>query len=1023
MTCKHEVKECKCSNIPLERKGKGPVDIFFITEFPGKSEMKEKKFLSGSHSKFFREILRILSEKTGFTYAISSVTRCLSKPGTLIHYSPAVRACLPNLEAEIAKCEPKMLVFMGDLPYSVFSKNNKLPKHGPRVEDGRLQSMMVFGKKYPVMYCQHTTWYQHNESCAVGFLYENIRKAIDFVKHGINPNIPNKFKSVTLHSVKEVRKALDELAEVKDIIAVDTEGCNLNRVYGNRLLSVQLSGDGKTGYLIPYLHKDSPFAANVDKLRELLVDFFYKRKTDALGYLFVNAKYDYHQFFRELRSFTFNAPVIDASFSQYSLDENWTRVHSFPKGKGVYSLFTMSYKRGFKFYSDTDSKEKRTILDKIPMPEWEEYAAADVVCPWHIFKKQLQEAERTNYRDGFLYLNVLYENHLVRCLTYAEHCGLSMNAKKVREFLKSDSTIQVALKDIMDRFYALPTVQKANAILSKDKTGMATGLAGVVRTWSPTSPKHRELLYFDIMGLDPVNEEDDGDDSHTGKVFQKNYKGIPEVDLLTEFMSFSKMMSGFIKPMAKYLDKTSPDGSIDMYTDDKARTHLFPYAVTGRLRSANPNLQQRPAGRSPAAKDILSMYEPKPGRVVVKLDYKTFEVMGSGFLSGDKVMIKSFREMHALKEEFRAHPLKFSKKGYEIESLSLKEVRKSLRKKKQELLDSKGVLSKKDYITAKEAFKKEVAKYREELAEIENLKINDPVELSRKYITLLTDSHRKFAALFFRTPVTLITKAQRQSAKTLVFGLLYGMSLASIAKSLKITEDEANKLYETYMKSFPYAAKWLEQSKKFGRKHFYVQSPLGRRRRLWGHLRQDKGVSSKMDRYAGNTVIQGMCSDCNIIAGSNFVEVVEEHEKLKYQVPDEESWELTNLVHDSCEFEIPLEDTYYFIKEMEKIYTEYLQEYLEEVFKFKVEIPLEIDFTVGSNYGKTRDWDGSEEDLVSAIKWLCEEVAKRDKTKVVDYKKLMKTPLYSKFPVGFVHKIIQRIIKRDKKRARQWGLK
>jgi hypothetical protein len=95
---------------------------------------------------------------------------------------------------------------------------------------------------------------------------------------------------------------------------------------------------------------------------------------------------------------------------------------------------------------------------------------------------------------------------------------------------------------------------------------------------------------------------------------------------------------------------------------------------------------------------------------------------------------------------------------------------------------------------------------------------------------------------------------------------------------------------------------------------------------------------------------------------------------------------------------------------------------MHEVGQFQVEIPLEIDFTVGTNYGKTRDWDGSEEDLVSAIKWLCEETAKRDKTKVVDYKKLMKTQLYKKFPTGYVHKVIQRIIKRDMKRARQWGI-
>ena len=1022
MPCKHQVKECNCSNISMELRGSAPVDIFFVTEFPGRTECKEKKFLTGAHGKFFREILKRLVEKTKFTYAISGVTRSESKPGMLMHYSAEVRACLPNLEAEIRRCKPKVIVVLGDLPYSVFSKNNALPKHGSRVEDGILQPMNVFGKTRPVMYCQHTTWYMHNESCAVGFLYENIRKAIDFAQHGINPNIPNKFKSVTLRSLKDVKACLNDMATVDDYISVDTEGCNLLRVYGNKLLSVQLSGDGKTGYLIPYLHRDSPFINKIDRLRELFVNFFYEREVNTLGYLFVNAKYDYHQFYRELRRFSFNAPVVDASFAQYSLDENWVRVHSFPKQKGMYSLFTMSYKRGFTFYSDTDAKEKRSILEKIPLADWEQYAAADVVAPWHIFKKQLQEATRTGYREGFLYLNNIYENHLVRCLTYAEHCGLSMNPAKVKELVNSDSVIVSAIKDIMNRFYALPSVQEANAILSKGKTGMATGLAGAVRTWSPQSPKHRELLYFDILGLDPINEEDDGDASHTGKAFQKSYAGTPEVDLLTEYMSFTKMMSGFINPMSDYLDKNSSKGSPDMYIDNKARTHFSPLAVTGRLRSSNPNLQQRPAGRSKAAKTILSMYEPKPGRVVVKLDYKTFEVMGSGFLSGDKVMIKSFREMHALKEQFRANPRKFIDDGYTMVKQGLRDIRKGLKKKKQELIDSKGIAAKADYIMARDSFKKELAKYREELEALENLKTNDPIELSRKYVTLLTDSHRKFAALFFKTPVMEITKTQRQSAKTLVFGLLYGMSLASIAKSLKITEDEAVKLHETYMKSFPYAAKWLEQSKKFGQKHLYVQSPLGRRRRLWGHLRQDKGVAGKMNRYAGNTVIQGMCSDNNIIAGSLCVQAMEAHEKNKYAVPDEESWELTNLVHDSCEFEMPLEDTYYFIREFEPIYTEYLMMYLEKVFGFKIEIPLEVDFTVGTNYGNTKDWDGSEEDLHTCMKWLCEETAKRDKTKVVDYMKLVKSPLYKKFPKGFVLKVVKKAIKRDMARAERLGL-
>ena len=1013
MSCPYKVKECKCSGIKMEVSSGRDVDILFITEFPGKNEVKEKKFLSGSHGKFFREILSNLKEKTGFSYGITGVTRSESKPGVLVHSSPEVTACLNVLKKDIEKCNPRIIILLGNLPYSVFSKNHRLPKHGSSVEDGRLMVMNIFDKKYPVVFCQHPTWYLHNEACSVGFLYESIRVAIEYCQKKINPNIPNAFESVTLTSLKEVKEVLSDISQVPDFVAVDTEGTSLSRVYGNTLLSVQLSVDGKTGYVIPYLHKDSPFLDVIPKLRKLLINFFFEGNPKTLGYVFVNAKYDYHQFFREMKRFTFNAPVIDTSFGEFSLEENLTRVHSYLKGKGPYSLFTMSYKRGFRFYSKTDSKEKREILDKIPLKEWQEYAGADVTSPWHIFKKQIQKAERTNYREGFLFLNCLYENNLIRCLTYAEHCGLSINAERVKGFLQSNSTIKSGLAEITKKFYELPTVQEANARLSKGQTGIATGLAGTVKNWSPSSPKHRELLYFDIMGLDPVDEDDDGDNSHTGKNFQNAYAGTPEVDLLKEYSSFDKMLSGFIKPMAGYLDKTSSNANVDMYMDSRARPTFYPLAVTGRVRAAKPNSQQRPAGRSTAAKEILSMYEPKKGRVIVKLDYATFEVKGSGFLSGDKAMIKSFQEMHKLKEQFRANRLAFVEEGYNLQLNSLAGVKDDLKKKKKELLSLKGIVSKSKYKEAKEEYLKELEEYKKEVEKLNIQKEKDPISLSKSYVTMLTDSHRKFASLFYNVMVTAVSKPQRQSAKTLVFGLLYGMSIQTISRVLKITEEEGLELQKKYMKSFPYAARWLEQSKKFARKNLYIQSPIGRRRRLWGYLRNDRGVAGKMDRYAGNTIIQGFCSDCNIMGGSLLTHVIEAHNKLKYQVPDAESWELTNLIHDSCEFELPLEDAYYFIKEMEKIFTDYLTLYVNKVFGFKIEIPLEVDFTIGTNYGNTRDWDGSEDDLIDAMKWLCEETAKRDKTDVVDYKKLVKTPLYKKYPKGYVLDVVKKIIRKD----------
>ena len=61
MPCKHQVKECKCSNISLELRGRAPVDIFFVTEFPGRTECKEKKFSTKLYDAGYTTLRDILS--------------------------------------------------------------------------------------------------------------------------------------------------------------------------------------------------------------------------------------------------------------------------------------------------------------------------------------------------------------------------------------------------------------------------------------------------------------------------------------------------------------------------------------------------------------------------------------------------------------------------------------------------------------------------------------------------------------------------------------------------------------------------------------------------------------------------------------------------------------------------------------------------------------------------------------------------------------------------------------------------
>lgn len=386
------------------------------------------------------------------------------------------------------------------------------------------------------------------------------------------------------------------------------------------------------------------------------------------------------------------------------------------------------------------------------------------------------------------------------------------------------------------------------------------------------------------------------------------------------------------------------------------------------------NSQQR-VSRGDRADSILSLYEAKPGRCCGKIDYAAFEVRGLAIESQDKALVQAFIDMNTLKNKFRKNPYSLITKKHKKDALNLKE----------KLIDSihlpffhgsyihnnikewfDGHPAPADVIEKFKQYvlcivnKDEIYSVNELRAEIEYYFIKEVnYLLSKSILNSNADIHRRSASTFNQVPLDKVTKEMRQNAKGFVFGCIYGRGLNSVAKELGITEQEAEKLFNLFKGSMPKAFKWLEGEKDFGRKNLYVESQIGRRRRVWGFLQRNGSIISKMERLSQNSKIQGFCSDLNIIANSLLVEWIYSKGKGKYQVDDSEAWFIDNLVHDSGEMEFPVIDIYYILMNSEKYFTTELLKYTEKVFGFNTKVPIEIDYDIGLSYADMIGWDGT----------------------------------------------------------------
>jgi DNA polymerase-1 len=174
------------------------------------------------------------------------------------------------------------------------------------------------------------------------------------------------------------------------------------------------------------------------------------------------------------------------------------------------------------------------------------------------------------------------------------------------------------------------------------------------------------------------------------------------------------------------------------------------------------------------------------------------------------------------------------------------------------------------------------------------------------------DVHSATAGEIFDLRGEKVTGEMRRIAKTINFGIIYGMSAYGLSQQLGIESGEAQKYIDNYFHRYSGVKAWIDNIIRKTHKDGYVTTLLNRIRYLPEINSKNKQLQSFAERTAVNTPVQGGASDIVKIAMINISKhlklnnfksklILQVHDELLFEVPEEEMEEVTNLAKTEME--------------------------------------------------------------------------------------------------------------------------
>jgi DNA polymerase-1 len=343
------------------------------------------------------------------------------------------------------------------------------------------------------------------------------------------------------------------------------------------------------------------------------------------------------------------------------------------------------------------------------------------------------------------------------------------------------------------------------------------------------SPKQIQEILFERQGLPVKKKTPSGQPSTDEDVLAELALDYPLPKLLLEFRAVAKLKSTYTDKLPKMMDAQ---------TGRVHTTYSQAVAVTGRLASNDPNLQNIPV-RTAEGRRIREAFIAPPGWKLVSADYSQIELRIMAHLSGDEGLRHAFAHGH--------------------------------------------------------------------------------------------DVHRATAAEVFGLTLDKVSEDERRTAKTINFGLIYGMSSFGLAQNLGIERTTAQAYIDSYFSRYPGVKRYMDATREQARSAGYVETLFGRRLWLPEMRSGSPGRRQAAERAAINAPMQGTAADLIKLA------MVSVHDWLQR---DGLHSRLVMQVHDELVLEVPRE-------ELETV-SEGVRARMQDVAE--LDVPLIVDVGVGDNW-------------------------------------------------------------------------
>ena len=382
------------------------------------------------------------------------------------------------------------------------------------------------------------------------------------------------------------------------------------------------------------------------------------------------------------------------------------------------------------------------------------------------------------------------------------HLRAQMDAKQLEMYEKMELPVAQVLFE-MER----NGVQIDRAELARQSAELGAELmkleqeayAAAGQPFNLNSPKQLQEILFDKMGIPTkgLKKTAKGGISTNEAVLEQLAPDYPLPKIILQNRSLAKLKSTYTDKLPEMI--SPKDGRVHT-------TYAQAVAITGRLASNNPNLQNIPI-RTAEGRRVRRAFTAPQGSVIVSADYSQIELRIMAHLSGDKTLIAAFQNGE--------------------------------------------------------------------------------------------DVHRRTAAEVFGLAPENVSSEQRRYAKTINFGLIYGMGQYGLAKSLGIDNISAKNFIDRYFARYPGVAEYMQRTKEQAAAQGFVETLFGRRLYLPDIHNKNANARAGAERAAINAPMQGTASDLikrAMIDVSRWLSddllqsklIMQVHDELVLEVPEAE---------------------------------------------------------------------------------------------------------------------------------------